>query len=206
MQLSLLTFTASLMVACFATAALAENPDHVKKLLQTKQCSMCDLSDANLSGMDLSRANLRGALLLNANLSRANLRHADLTSAILDGADLSGANLNQADLTGASLYRAKADRWGGFSITDTRFGNTVMPDGQVRGQVAGSTTPGIQPGGDRPGNPAPAADPKRSPVQPVTSTIQESLLYQQHQQAFPNTQATPADQPASPPQGDGQKP
>jgi hypothetical protein len=182
------------LIAALATPALAEKPDHLKKLLETKQCSMCDLSDANLSGMDLRRANLRGALLLNANLSKANLQNADLTSAILDGADLSGTDLSQANLAGASLYRIRADRWGGFIVTGTQFQNTVMPDGQVREPIAGSTTPTNQTGSDRANKPAPGGNSQPGSTQ-LTDSIRQSILYQQYKQAFPTSPVNPPQVP-----------
>lgn len=85
----------------------AANPEHVKRLLETKECSGCDLSGANLSLAILVNANLRGANLRGANLSgadltRANLSQADLSSANLNQAYLMMANLDRTNLTGAS--------------------------------------------------------------------------------------------------------
>jgi hypothetical protein len=48
----------------------------ISSLLETKQCSMCNLNNADLSGANLSKANLLGANLLGANLTNANLRGA----------------------------------------------------------------------------------------------------------------------------------
>lgn len=81
----------------------AENLEQTQKLLATKQCSGCELSNAGLVYADLSGADLSGADLSRANLSRANLQGADLRGAILVGASLSGANLTAAKLDGANL-------------------------------------------------------------------------------------------------------
>jgi BTB/POZ domain-containing protein KCTD9 len=56
--------TALLLISiAFATQARAANPEHVKQLLQTKQCKGCDLSNARLKGASLKGANLEGANL-----------------------------------------------------------------------------------------------------------------------------------------------
>lgn len=96
---------------CLTTAATAENIDHTRQLLSTKQCPKCDLNNAglvmaNLIGANLSGASLIGSNLSRANLSNANLSGANLTSASLFGANLSGANLRGADLRGADLREA----------------------------------------------------------------------------------------------------
>jgi hypothetical protein len=113
MKLTLLTTAICLTPLAIVTPLRAENPEHVKQLLQTKSCEGCDLSGANLSGANLSFAVLVGANLRGANLSRANLSQADLTranlsqanfqSAILDRAYLTNANLDRTNLVGASL-------------------------------------------------------------------------------------------------------
>jgi hypothetical protein len=97
--------TAALLVISLTEAApvKAADPTHVKRLLETKECSGCDLSRANLSWADLSFAILVNANLMGANLKGANLSGADLTRANLNQADLSSANLNQAFLTSANL-------------------------------------------------------------------------------------------------------
>ncbi|MBE9097920.1 pentapeptide repeat-containing protein [Vacuolonema iberomarrocanum] len=94
-----------------ALPARAENLEHVRQALSTRQCSGCDLSQAglvygNLAGADLQNANLSGANLSRANLSNANLRNANLTGAILNNANLTGADLSGANLTGANLQEA----------------------------------------------------------------------------------------------------
>jgi len=95
---SLLWFIPSLCLLSITATAEAANPDHVKRLLRTNQCTRCDLSEA-----DLRTANLFGANLVGANLQGANLSGANLGSANLTDANLSGANLTQAYLFGAVL-------------------------------------------------------------------------------------------------------
>ncbi|MBD2259569.1 pentapeptide repeat-containing protein [Pseudanabaena sp. FACHB-2040] len=91
-----------------AIAARAENPAHVRQLLQTNACENCDLSGANLGSLNLTEANLGGANLQGANLSRTlllrtNLAGTNLREATLAGSSLQGANLQRADLSGATL-------------------------------------------------------------------------------------------------------
>jgi uncharacterized protein YjbI with pentapeptide repeats len=95
------TLTAGLLLALVAPAALAENPDHLRKLLSTKSCVQCNLVNAGLVMGELAGANLSQANLIGANLSQANLTGANLRGANLTGASLYGANLSGADLTGA---------------------------------------------------------------------------------------------------------
>lgn len=84
----------------------AENSEHLRQLLSTKQCQKCDLSGAGLVLADLSNADLREADLSGVNLSRANLTNANLSGAKLLGASLFGANLSGANLSGADLGAA----------------------------------------------------------------------------------------------------
>ncbi|XHX77686.1 MAG: pentapeptide repeat-containing protein [Stenomitos frigidus ULC029] len=94
---------AAFLTATVAVPAGAENLEHTQKLLATRQCSGCELSNAGLVYADLRGADLSRADLSHANLSRANLQGADLRGAILVGASLSGANLTEAKLDGANL-------------------------------------------------------------------------------------------------------
>ncbi len=91
-----------------AAPAAAENLEDLRQLLSSKQCPMCDLSQAGLGmaqlqNADLTGANLSFANLDRANLVRANLSGADLTGALLYKADLRGANLSGANLAGVNL-------------------------------------------------------------------------------------------------------
>lgn len=111
MKARTLASTIAIAVWGFASAAKAENLEHVRQLLATKQCPKCELSNAGLVMANLASANLSGANLNRANLSRAqlggaDLKQADLTSASLYGANLAGADLSGANLAGADLREA----------------------------------------------------------------------------------------------------
>ncbi|MBD1850353.1 pentapeptide repeat-containing protein [Leptolyngbya sp. FACHB-711] len=106
MKLTLLPALAVLTVTGWGSAALAENLEHVQQLIETKQCSQCELSQAGLVYASLSGANLQNANLVQANLSRSNLSGANLQGANLAGAALVNANLSGADLSGADLRNA----------------------------------------------------------------------------------------------------
>ncbi|WP_414544871.1 pentapeptide repeat-containing protein [Nostoc sp. CCY0012] len=108
-----------------ATIAQAANFTHVQKLLATKECQNCNLSNAGLVMADLSGANLSGANLAGANLSRANLSGADLRGANLSGAGLFGANLSEARLSGANLA--------GADLRSTYLANTEFQDAYLNG-------------------------------------------------------------------------
>lgn len=87
------------------------NPDHVKKLKETKVDQKYDLREADLRRTDLREAWLWGSDLSEANLgasdlSGAKLQEANLSKAHLSGANLSGANLSKANLSDATLLRA----------------------------------------------------------------------------------------------------
>ncbi len=98
MKLGILTTTGLLIAIGFASGVKAENVSQVKQLLETKKCSKCDLTGAQLAGMNLSGADLTGANLRGANLNGANLNGSDLT-----GANLKNANMANVDLKNASL-------------------------------------------------------------------------------------------------------
>jgi uncharacterized protein YjbI with pentapeptide repeats len=124
----------------------AQEISPVERLLNTKECSGCDLSgenlsdldlsDANLSGADLTNANLRNTMLVGANLSNATLRGANLTLAVLIAANLSGADLSYANLTDTNLFRAKFSGTRGVDFTGATFKGTIMPNGTVKNPVA----------------------------------------------------------------------
>ncbi len=103
MKLTIFTTAALLTTTSLGTVANAENLQLIQKLLSTKECSQCNLSNAGLVLADLTGANLSGANLTRANLSRTNLAGADLSGADLSGASLNGANLSGANLSGANL-------------------------------------------------------------------------------------------------------
>ena len=90
------------MVTEIVAASTNKSPN-IQKLLETKECEYCDLSNADLSEVDLEKANLVGANLAGANLTGAELKGAYLLGANLVGADLTEANLEGVNLTFASL-------------------------------------------------------------------------------------------------------
>jgi uncharacterized protein YjbI with pentapeptide repeats len=74
-------------------ALFASRQDHVQRLLETRECQGCDLSNANLE-----RLNLEGVNLAEANLEGASLRGSKLGGANLQRTNLRRANLEQVDL------------------------------------------------------------------------------------------------------------
>jgi len=102
--MKLTTLFSIFILSCVSLAnpSRAENPDHVKKFKQTKQCPGCDLSGADLSGLNLRQANLQGADLSGVNLSRSDLTKANLSNAILTGASF-GGYVSETKLIGANL-------------------------------------------------------------------------------------------------------
>ncbi|OKH52856.1 hypothetical protein NIES2101_13490 [Calothrix sp. HK-06] len=87
-----------------------------------------DLSGANLAGADLRWANLSGANLSGANLSKTNLSRFDLSGANLSGANLSGAKLEGADLRWANLSGAILDKASliNTNLTDANLNHAVL--------------------------------------------------------------------------------
>lgn len=111
MRLYVSSVVALILLTAGIAPAKAENLVHTQQLLNTKECSGCDLNKAglvyaNLIGADLAGANLIQANLSHTNLSAANLSQAQLAGAVLYGADLSGADLSGANLQGADLRGA----------------------------------------------------------------------------------------------------
>lgn len=111
MKLIALSLMATVATTLISFPAEAENLNDLNKLLNTKKCSQCDLTNsglvqANLTGADLVQANLVGTNFSQANLMGANLRGANLTGASLHGANLTGADLSYANLSGTDLRNA----------------------------------------------------------------------------------------------------
>ena len=92
-----------------------------QRLMATKECVKCDLTEAYLSGADLVFTNLSGANLAGADLSEANLFYTNLSAADLSETNLSGAELNEVNLSAADLV--------GANLTETKFCETKMPNG-----------------------------------------------------------------------------
>ncbi|OKH21225.1 hypothetical protein NIES593_16555 [Hydrococcus rivularis NIES-593] len=103
MKFNLLAIATILSAIGLSIPVRAENLEHIRQLLSTRECSQCELSGAGLVMSNLAGVNLRGANLSGANLSQANLTGADLSGANLAGASLYGANLVGANLAGAIL-------------------------------------------------------------------------------------------------------
>ncbi|MBW4525996.1 MAG: pentapeptide repeat-containing protein [Phormidium tanganyikae FI6-MK23] len=117
----------------------AENLDHVRQLLSTKQCANCELTSAGLVFAQLPGANLTGANLAGANLSQANLTGANLTGANLAGATLSGANLAGAKLTGANLQGTDLTR---SYLVGADLNGTQTETAFIQGAIGLPTTAG----------------------------------------------------------------
>ncbi len=115
----LITVTFLTLISTISTAQAANN-EHLSKLLSSKKCENCDLSNAGLIMADLAGADLRGANLSGANLSRANL----------SGADLRGANLSGASLFGVNLISA---RLGGAQVAGADLRNTYLTNSELTG-------------------------------------------------------------------------
>ena len=79
-----------------------------QRLMATKKCVKCDLTEAYLSGADLTEAYLF---------------YTNLSAADLSGANLSGADLNEVNLSGVNLE--------GANLTETKFCETKMPNGTI---------------------------------------------------------------------------
>lgn len=128
----LLTTAAIFTAITLNTSALAENLQNIQKVLSTKNCPGCDLTDAGLVMAELVGANLSGADLSRANLSRANLVGADLTGANLSGASLNGANLTGANLSGAILVGT--DLRSAYLVNAQLFG-TDLSSAYIQGTI-----------------------------------------------------------------------
>ena len=94
----------SALLLTSAASLRAQDPDHVKQLLSTRECKNCDLRNAqivreNLNRSDVSGADFTGAFLYGTSFRNANLKNARFTNADLTGADLTGAR--DANLAGA---------------------------------------------------------------------------------------------------------
>lgn len=134
-----LLFAAMFAVLATPLPSAAENLDHTRQLLSTRQCPKCDLTRAGLVFVDLAGANLMQANLVQANLSRANLQGADLRGANLVGVSLNGANLVGARLDGANL--TGADLRGAY-LQGASLVGAVVDGAYLQGAIGLPTTVG----------------------------------------------------------------
>jgi uncharacterized protein YjbI with pentapeptide repeats len=93
-EVELMLAKIGITIACLASLVMvapvwAETSQSVQRLVETGECSECDLRGANLQDTHLIGADLRNAQLQGANLSGANLEGADLTGANLENVNLS---------------------------------------------------------------------------------------------------------------------
>lgn len=79
----------------------------IKKLKETKECTVCDLKGVDLTGVDLREKDLRRADFSNAKLIDVKFTAADLREAVLIGADVTNADFKGANLTGATWTNGK---------------------------------------------------------------------------------------------------
>ncbi|MDB5097816.1 MAG: Pentapeptide repeat protein [Cyanobacteria bacterium RYN_339] len=103
------------------------------RLLATKACPDCDLSDVNLRDQHLENADLHGAKLRDADLhgaflNGANLQNADLSDADVHSADLTAANLAAANLRDVNARNAKFNdaNLTGATISDGDWDNATL--------------------------------------------------------------------------------
>jgi uncharacterized protein YjbI with pentapeptide repeats len=132
------------VIVCFACLALYLAPftshafkqTDLEKLLATKECRWCDLTNADLSGAQLSGADVSGANISRAKLTGSDLTNSNLSTTYLRGSDLSGANLTgafmgKANLSGATLTGATmsgADLSGATWIDGSKCENKSIGD------------------------------------------------------------------------------
>jgi uncharacterized protein YjbI with pentapeptide repeats len=129
-SLGRLLLSSALLTFVAISVARAENPDDRARLLQTRECAGCDLSDAKLTPTDLSGVSAPTAIFRNAMMYRANLKDADLKGADLSNANLEGADLTNTKLTGANLDGANLSKTTGANLTGTvTTSATTCPSG-----------------------------------------------------------------------------
>ncbi len=138
MKSKIFTF-ATLLIVLGSLPARADNLDHTRQLLSTKNCPRCDLSRAGLIFADLTNANLTEANLSQANLSQANLQGADLRGANLVGVSFNSANLTGARLDGANLAGADLR---GANVTGASFDGALMDGAYLQGAIGLAPTIG----------------------------------------------------------------
>jgi len=98
------------------------------KLLQTKVCKKCDLSNLDLKKADLKNADLAGANLSGSNLSFADLSESNLYGANLKGARLRGTNFTRTNLQNANL--TSVNEWYSAQFAESMLSGAIwlMPD------------------------------------------------------------------------------
>ncbi|MEN9213945.1 MAG: pentapeptide repeat-containing protein [Gloeomargarita sp. DG02_5_bins_242] len=116
------------VLAMFTLPGYSAEPEQVRQLLRTNQCTNCDLREADLRRMELRNAELSGADLTRANLSGADLSGANLSDTDLRGANFRNANLRYANLKGADVRGAD---FTGAILTGTELEDAIRPRGFI---------------------------------------------------------------------------
>ena len=136
--------------------------EDLTKLLNTRDCAGCDLTDADLSKLNLDRANLG-----EANLSGANLQGTSLKLADLAGADLTNANLEGADFVGADLYKA--------ALNGANTKNTSFDGAYLVGTILESAAPGeVAASPEKPSSPPDIAPKTGEKDEEIGSAVKET--------------------------------
>ena len=81
-----------------------QSNDDLIRLLSSKNCRQCRLTDSDLMHADLRDSNLNQAKLQRANLSQSRLDGANLSGSDLSFTSFQGASLRGADLRGSRLF------------------------------------------------------------------------------------------------------
>ena len=110
MKSSIQLFAASLIIFGGLTEVQAFDKGQFQNV-QTgqKECTGCDLSNANFYGLDLTRVNFAGAKLDGAVLSRSHLAGANLKGASFTGARIDQIDFTKVNLVGVNLAKAWCD-------------------------------------------------------------------------------------------------
>ncbi|NEP00359.1 MAG: TIM barrel protein [Symploca sp. SIO2E9] len=129
LKFSTLALTIIVSLTIFSLPAGAYEERDLQQLLETGECTGCDLSGAFLLGEDLSQADLSNANLSQANLYNADLRQATLSNANLDEANLEGAELNNANLSNAEVENGALNNaiLVGANLSGADFSKADMP-------------------------------------------------------------------------------
>ena len=115
------TMMSSGYAAVFKLRALdLRNANLSEEILNGRDLSGMDFTNADLSGASLKDAKLENAILDGADLSNADLTKTQLQDAELKGADLGRATLDYVDFTGAKLQNANLNRVIGQESNFTR--------------------------------------------------------------------------------------
>ena len=135
-----ISFVLLLLSSSISTYAYDEQ--HLTKLLTTRICQQCDLSDVNLTehdlkGLDVSHSNLSDANFRSCDLSGGNFKNSNLTRAKFENAMIENSSFEEANLSWTRFDMANLKNSNFFKATmkETNLSGADLRMADLKGAI-----------------------------------------------------------------------